>query len=525
LHAVRTWLVNRSVGVKLAAIAAIALLSILSVGVAGLTALAGARAGAADLNRVPDWTRAAMEADMAHDAVRGDVQRAMLSAELADVNGARLDLDNHAAQMRDALDRLSRAAVPATVRSAVSAVRPAVDRYVDLAGRVAAAQPPPPGLYQQFLSSFNEVAEALPTVGDAIGRHGDQMERSVDAHTRQAFVTLGVTALVCALLLGLVCRFVAKGVLGPLREVSAVLDALADGDLTGSAQVTSTDEVGRMATTVNRAIGSLRETVRVLAGSAAAVAGSAEQVSDLSKGILSSVEHAGARALVGRAAAERASNNIDTVEVASREVNVAIGQVASNASEAARFAADAVEVAHRTSETMDQLGASSAEIGDVVKLITAIAEQTNLLALNATIEAARAGDAGKGFAVVADEVKQLAQETAQATQNISQRVTAIQADAASAARTIGQISEIVERINSYQSAIASAVEEQSATAQDSSRSTAEAAKAGAETGATIAEMASATASAAAEAAASLAAAQQLSGMAEDLNRLVARFRH
>jgi methyl-accepting chemotaxis protein len=122
-----------------------------------------------------------------------------------------------------------------------------------------------------------------------------------------------------------------------------------------------------------------------------------------------------------------------------------------------------------------RLGESSREIGDVVKVITSIAEQTNLLALNATIEAARAGEAGKGFAVVANEVKELAQETAKATEDIARRVEAIQQDTTGAVSAIGRISEVIGQINDYQLTIASAVEEQTATTNEMSRSVGEAA--------------------------------------------------
>jgi methyl-accepting chemotaxis protein len=137
-------------------------------------------------------------------------------------------------------------------------------------------------------------------------------------------------------------------------------------------------------------------------------------------------------------------------------------------------ATEAVVVVHATNTTVARLGDSSIEIGNVVKMITSIAEQTNLLALNATIEAARAGDAGKGFAVVANEVKELARETASATEEISCRVEMIQSDTADAVSAIGEISQIISRINDFQLSIATAVEEQTANSAEMNRNVVEA---------------------------------------------------
>jgi methyl-accepting chemotaxis protein len=205
-------------------------------------------------------------------------------------------------------------------------------------------------------------------------------------------------------------------------------------------------------------------------------------------------------------------------------MGASIREIAQNANDAAQVASSAVGVAQSTNDTVAKLGTSSAEIGDVVKVITAIAEQTNLLALNATIEAARAGDAGKGFAVVASEVKDLAQETARATEDISRRVETIQADTSSAVEAIGEISQIIQRINDYQVTIASAVEEQTATTAEMSRSIGEAAG-GSSTIATningVAHSAEQTSSTLVEAD---AAVSRLNGVAEELRMVAERFR-
>ncbi len=169
------------------------------------------------------------------------------------------------------------------------------------------------------------------------------------------------------------------------------------------------------------------------------------------------------------AATEQVNRNLQTVATGAEEMSATIKEIAKNASEAARVASEAVKSAATTNATVSKLGDSSVEIGQVIKVITSIAQQTNLLALNATIEAARAGEAGKGFAVVANEVKELAKQTAKATEDISQKINAIQGDTKSAVDAIGNISGIINQINDISNTIATAVEEQSATTNEMSR--------------------------------------------------------
>ena len=174
---------------------------------------------------------------------------------------------------------------------------------------------------------------------------------------------------------------------------------------------------------------------------------------------------------------------------------------------------------------MNRLGQSSAEIGSVVKLITSIAQQTKLLALNATIEAARAGTAGKGFAVVANEVKELANETAKATDQITQKIHAIQVDTEKSTEALTEISGVIARMNDISGTIATAVEEQTATTNEIARNVAEAARGGAQVTDNIESVAQAAKSTSGGAQDTLASAGELARMAADLQKTVGQFKY
>jgi methyl-accepting chemotaxis protein len=206
-------------------------------------------------------------------------------------------------------------------------------------------------------------------------------------------------------------------------------------------------------------------------------------------------------------------------------MGASIKEIAKNASEAARVAAQAVRVTQDTNSTITKLGESSAEIGNVIKVITSIAEQTNLLALNATIEAARAGEAGKGFAVVANEVKELAKQTAKATEEIGQKIGAIQSDTKEAVGAIEQISTIITQINDIQSTIASAVEEQSVTMNEVGRNVTEAARGSSEIAQNITGVAQAAQNTTSGASDTQSAASELSRMAAELRQLIGQFQY
>jgi methyl-accepting chemotaxis protein len=304
-----------------------------------------------------------------------------------------------------------------------------------------------------------------------------------------------------------------------------VVNAAGRGDLTQEMPVKGTDAIGQMGEGLAQFFGMLRGSIGSIAENAQSLSSASEELQAVSQQMASSAEENRAQASVVASAGEQLSRNAQTVSKSVEDLGASIREIAKSAHEAAKVATTGVDVANTTTATVAKLGESSAEIGQVLKVITSIAQQTNLLALNATIEAARAGEAGKGFAVVANEVKELAKETAKATEDISQKIDAIHQVTQGAVEAIGRISKIIIQINDYQSTIAGAVEEQSATVREIGVSGADAARGSAEIARNISAVAQASQHAAEGAGNTQKAAHELARMASDLQRLVEHFQN
>jgi len=392
------------------------------------------------------------------------------------------------------------------------------------------------GVVDAVVKGGNEYADVATPAVDAstksLGELADsfesllkESENSLNAANSSMIWTMGVTTIVALAVGSFVAIFLSRRISAATNSVLVKAEAIAAGDLTlDDLKLLSDDEIGDLTKAMNNMNGSLKEMILAISENAQHVAAASAELSSTSEQITANSQETSAQANVVSTATQQVSQNLQTVATGAEEMGASIKEIAKNATEAAKVATAAVRTAETTNATVAKLGDSSIEIGQVIKVITSIAQQTNLLALNATIEAARAGEAGKGFAVVANEVKELAKETAKATEDISRKIETIQGDTKAAVDAIASISEVIKQINDFSNTIASAVEEQNATTNEMARNVSDAAHGSGEITSNIAGVAQAAESTSRGAGETQKAAQQLVEMSARLRKLVEQFK-
>ncbi|MBM1175181.1 methyl-accepting chemotaxis protein [Microvirga arabica] len=457
-------------------------------------------------------TRNQGSADMMHDALRGDVYRALHAARVEPTLRPHIeeDLNDHLAQLRRDIDENKGLALSDEIRSALADVEAPLTAYAKSASSLVemafeSTREAEQGL-PDFVQKFDALEVAMETISGRIAAASERVEHEAGALAAVTrWMNMAAAALSVLMPIGL-CLYLLRGVLRPVSAMTKTMRVLAEGntgvDVVGARR---RDELGEMARAVEvfrdnaqemehlrteqertrmqseadkrRMMAELAQTFEAKVGVLVQrLSVAANGLEDTAQSMTAVADSTTQQSVTVSSAAQQTSANVQTVAAATEELSISIREIASQVHTSSQIAERAVGDAQRTNQTVQMLAASAEKIGHVVQLISTIASQTNLLALNATIEAARAGEAGKGFAVVASEVKELASQTSRATDEISTQITSVQQATTEAVQAIQAIASTIGEMSQISTSIAATMEEQGAATAEIARNVQEAAR-------------------------------------------------
>ena len=519
---------------KIAALVVLAVGLLAGLGVLAVTSVSGLQQRGEQQAKVANARGRLIDMDMQQSNATIALNRALLATTDDERKHADGLMADAAKAARADIAQIRGMSLPADAAEPFAAIEKDYEAYLDAEGTAldtAKTLDPASAAAKALLAEDGKRADAvqqrLTDTRELLNRLVKDATDAASAKAASVMATVAGTLVVAVLVLGAIgfalVRTVRRALFGLRDRMTDIAEG--DGDLTARLPEDAADETGEVSRAVNKFIARVQEVIQQMAGAAEKLDGSVQTLSAMTAQMSANAAQTSGQAAAVTRSADDVSRNVSTLSAGSEQMTASIREISVNASEAAQVANNAVTIASTARDTVADLSTASTEIGNVVKLITSIAEQTNLLALNATIEAARAGESGKGFAVVAGEVKELAQETAKATDDITHRVAAIQTGTDAAVDSIGTITDIVGRISDFSTTIASAVEEQTATTNEMSRNVTETAEAAGQIAENITQVsagASSTSEAAGEASRTTTNVSHVVG---DLKATVGSFRY
>ncbi len=520
-----------SVAKRLTIMVTVGALSVGTVALIGFRAAGKQAASASRMGIISDGMSRQWNADMMHNSMRGDVLGALYAStgEQRDELGT-ADVIAKAQETLENYDAAASAAAAAALPAAgkqFAQVRPHLVDYAQQAQQLVALAAQDKHAAEarlpQFLQLFGQLEQELGSIDEVmLSSVSDAQAAANEAASNTRRLTL-IAAAIALLVFTATGLWIARSMLDPLRRILAALRTLAGRDLTVRVAAGDGDEFLEMGSALNDALEEIGGAIHSAGDAVSTLSTACDGLTSISGELGKAANETSGQAEGVSASAYQVSSNVSLMSRATEQMGSAISEIAGQTSAAAQVAAEAVRATEATSDSVADLARASEEIGEIVRAITTIAEQTNLLALNATIEAARAGESGKGFAVVATEVKELSQETGRATDDITAKISGIQAMTGQASLAIEAITDVIRRINENQSMIAAAVEEQSATTAEISRGVSDIAQGAQQISGRVAAIASSTSTTSANALTTQQSANQLAVLASDVATLINRF--